>query len=82
MPVRALCLLTLSEPEGGELELGSAGEALAGPHACDLQCYLGQPQQECWYWDPYFHFWHRLSPAQGDTCVSTCSSCSHLWDQG
>lgn len=82
MPGRAPCLLTLPEAVGGALGLGSAVEAFVGPHLCDLQYYLGQVQQECWYWVPYPLCWHPLSPAQGDTRVSTCSSCSHLRDQG
>lgn len=36
MPGRAPCLLTLPEAVGGELGLGSAGEAFVGPHLCDL----------------------------------------------
>lgn len=41
MPGRALCFLTLPEAVGGELEPGSAVEALVGAHPCDLQHYPG-----------------------------------------
>lgn len=37
MPGRALCFLTLPEAVGGELEPGSADEALVGAHPCDLR---------------------------------------------
>ena len=49
----ALCFLTLPEAVGGELELGSADEALVGAYHCDRQHYLGQLWKESGYRAPH-----------------------------